>query len=188
MPPPPQSLSCRCAHAADSLTPHPCTSFASTRGFARDAPTPAAVQVGTDLPMPPGSPSGESCRHQSVGEVGNQSVMAAHSTTRSRAIGSSFVGPKKATISKSDRMAPPAASILHQPNGTQIPTTARAARKKSPAAVTARKNPESGKPEDTVTWPSGPLSPPLQGQAHLNRPPNAPWDSLSRGTRYEAAK
>src|SRR5215208_950441 len=114
--------------------------------------------------------------------------MAAHTTTRSRAIGSSFVTPKNPAIKRSDRIAPTIASTLHQPNGTQIPTTASAARKKSPAAVTARKKPESGKPEDTVTWPNGPLSPPLQGQAHLNRPPNSLWASLSRGTRYEAAK
>ena len=100
--------------------------------------------------------------------------MAAHRTTRSRAIGSTFVGPKKAAISKSDRIAPPEASTLHQLSGIQISTTARAARKNSTAAVTARKNPESGKPEDTVTWPNGPLSPPLQGQTHLNRPPNVP--------------
>jgi hypothetical protein len=118
----------------------------------------------------------------------SRSVMAAHRTTRSRAIGSSFVGPKNAAISKSDRIAPPTASTLHQLNGTQIPTTARAARKNSTAAVTARKNPERGKPEDAVTWPNGPLSPSLQGQAHLNKPPNVPWASLSRGTRYEAAK
>src|SRR5215213_2038546 len=85
-------------------------------------------------------------------------------------------------------MAPPAASTLHQLTGIQMPTTPRAARKNSTAAVTARKKPESGKPEDTVTWPNGPLSPSLQGQAHLNRPPNSLWASLSRGTRYEAAK
>src|SRR5215211_1551144 len=114
--------------------------------------------------------------------------MAAHRTRRSRAIGSTFVAPKKAAISKSDRIAPPTARTLHQLNGTQIPTTARAARKNSPAALTARKNPESGKPEYAVTWPNGPLSPSLQGQTHLNRPPNSPWASLSRGTRYEAAK
>src|SRR5215212_8239722 len=136
--------------------------------------------------MPPGSPSAKRYPHQSVGW--SQLVIAAHRTTRSRAIGSSFVGPKKAAISKSDRMAPPTASTLHQPNGTQIPTAARAARKNTPAAVTARKNPESGKPEYAVTWPSGPMSPSLQGQAHRNRPPNVPWASLSRGTRYEAAK
>src|SRR5919199_1894111 len=104
----------------------------------------------------------------------SRSVMAAHRTTRSKAIGSSFVGPKNATISKSDRIAPPIASILHQLNGTQIPTTARAARKNSPAADTARKKPESGKPEDAETWPNGPLSPSLQGHAHRNRPPNSP--------------
>ena len=121
------------------------------------------------------------CHNQSVDAAGNQLVIAAHRTTRSRAIGSSFVSPKKAAISKSDKVAPPIVSALHQLNGTQIPTTARAARKNSIAALTARKNPESGKPEDAVTWPNGPLSPSLQGQAHLNSLPNSPWASLSRG-------
>ena len=41
-----------------------------------------------------------------------------------------------------------------QPNGTQIPIIARAASKNSPGAPTARKKPESGKPEETVTWPN----------------------------------
>ncbi len=92
------------------------------------------------------------------------------------------------TINKSEKTAPPIASTLYQPNGTQIPTTARAARKNSTAAVAARMNPENGTPEYVVTWPNSPLSPSLQGQAHLNTPPNVPWASLSRGTRYEAAK
>src|SRR5215211_5474010 len=138
--------------------------------------------------VPSRPPNVSSCNNYSVDAAGNQLVMAAHRTTRSRAIGSSFVGPKNAAISKSDRIAPPMVSPLHQLNGTQIPTTARAAMKNSTAAVTARKNPESGNPEDTVTWPNGPLSPSLQGQAHRNSPPNSPWASLSRGTRYEAAK
>ena len=138
--------------------------------------------------VPSRPPNVSSCDNYSVDAAGNQFVIAAHRTTRSRAIGSSFVGPKNAAISESDRVAPPIVSPLHQPDGTQISTTARAARKNSAAAVTARKNPESGKPEDTVTWPNGPLSPSLQGQAHLNSPPNSPWASLSRGTRYEAAK
>src|SRR5215217_4583074 len=138
--------------------------------------------------VPSRPPNVGNCDNYSVDAAGTQFVMAAHRTTRSRAIGSSFVGPKNAAISESDRVAPPIVSPLHQPDGTQISTTARAARKNSAAAVTARKNPESGKPEDTVTWPNGPLSPSLQGQAHLNSPPNSPWASLSRGTRYEAAK
>ena len=138
--------------------------------------------------VPSRPPNVGSCDSYSVDAAGTQFLIAAHRTTRSRAIGSSFVGPKNAAISKSDRVAPPIVSPLHQLDGTQIPTTARAARKNSTAAVTARKNPESGKPEDTVTWPNGPLSPSLQGQAHLNSPPNSPWASLSKGTRYEAAK
>src|SRR5919107_5660187 len=138
--------------------------------------------------VPSRPPNVGSCDNYSVDAAGTQFVMAAHRTTRSRAIGSSFVGPKNAAISKSDRVAPAIVSPLHQLAGTQIPTTVRAARKNSTAAITARKNPESGKPEDTVTWPNGPLSPSLQGQAHLNSPLNSAWVSLSRGTRYEAAK
>ena len=94
-------------------------------------------------------------------EAGAQLLTAAHKTTRSTAIGSSFVAPKNPTIKRSERIAPPIASTLHQLSGTQIHTTARAARINSTAAVTARKNPESGKPEETVTWPKGPLSVPL---------------------------
>ena len=51
--------------------------------------------------------------------------MAAHRTARSSAIGSSFLGSKNATISKSEKIAPPIASTLHQPNGTQNHTSPR---------------------------------------------------------------
>src|SRR5829696_4433114 len=114
--------------------------------------------------------------------------MAAHTTTRSRAIGSSFVVPKNPAIRKSDSVAPPIASTLHQPNGTQNPTTARAARINTTAALPARKTPEIGYSPDAGIRPNSPPSPIDQGQAHLNRPPNVSWASLSKGTRYEAAK
>jgi hypothetical protein len=48
-----------------------------------------------------------------MGAAGNQSVMAAHKTTRSRAIGTSYVAPKNPAISKSERVASPIASTLH---------------------------------------------------------------------------
>src|SRR5215204_1767520 len=114
--------------------------------------------------------------------------MAAHRTTRSRAIGSSFVAPKKPTMRRSERMAPPIVSTLHQPNGTHHPTTASAARININAALPARKTPEIGYSPEAGIRPSSPPSPIDQGQAHLSRPPNVPWASLSRGTRYEAAK
>ena len=54
--------------------------------------------------------------HQVVGwsQDWGQFVIAAHRTARSRAIGSSFLGSKKATINRSEKIAPPIASTLHQ--------------------------------------------------------------------------
>ena len=114
-----------------------------------------------------------------VGGAGNQFVMAAHSTTRSGAIGTSFVAPMNDTIRTSERIAPTIANTLYQPNGTHHPTTARAARINTPAVVTARKNPATGKPEIAIR-PNSPPSPIDHGKAHLSRPPKVLWASLSR--------
>ena len=103
-------------------------------------------------------------------------------------MGSSFVAPKKPAMRRSDRIDPPIASILHQPNGTHHPTTASAARINSKAAPPASQTPVTGYSPEAVTRPKSPPSPIDQGQAHLNKPPNVAWASLSRGTRYEAAK
>src|SRR5215203_2176996 len=99
--------------------------------------------------------------------------MAAHRTTRSRAIGSSFVAPKKPSMRRSERMAPPVASTLHQPNGTHHPITANAARKNISAAVPASQTPEIGYSPEAGIRPKSPPSPIDQGQAHLNNPPNS---------------
>src|SRR5829696_9081454 len=109
--------------------------------------------------------------------------MAAHRTRKSRAIGGSFVAPKKPTKRRSDRIAPPIASTLHQPNGTHHPITAKAARINNSAAPPPSQTPETGYSPEAGIRPKSPPSPTDQGQAHLNRPPNVPWASLSRGTR-----
>src|ERR671911_2788605 len=99
--------------------------------------------------------------------------MATHKTTRSRAIGSTFVAPKKPTMSRSERMAPPIANALHQPNGTHHPTTAKAARINNSAAPPPSQTPETGYSPEAGIRPKSPLSPIDQGQAHLSRPPNS---------------
>jgi hypothetical protein len=76
--------------------------------------------------------------------------MAAHTTTRSRAIGSSLVPPKNDTMRNSGRIAHPVASTLHQPNGTHHPITANAAMINTPAVLTARKNPATGNSEVVI--------------------------------------
>src|ERR671911_984428 len=81
---------------------------------------------------------------QTVAGAEIRSVMAAHRTTRSRAIGTSFVAPKKPTMRSSERIAPPMASTLHQPNGTHHPITASAARINASAAVPASQTPVIG--------------------------------------------
>src|SRR5215217_2471289 len=98
--------------------------------------------------------------------------MATHSTTRSRAIGNNFVAPKKPTMTRSDRIAPPIASTLHQPKGTHHPTTASAARININAAAPASQTPEIGYSPEAGIRPKSPPSPIDQGQAHRNRPPN----------------
>src|SRR5215204_1794531 len=105
------------------------------------------------------------CRH-TIG-------IAAHKTTRSRAIGSSFVAPKKPTMRRSDRIAPPMASTLHHPNGTNHPITASAARINKSAALPPSQTPEMGYSPEAGIRPNSPLSPIDQGQAHLNSPPNS---------------
>jgi len=70
-----------------------------------------------------------------------RSVIANHRTT-SRAIGTSFVAPKKPTMSRSERVAPPIAKTLHQPNGTHHPITASAARINISAVLPASQTPE----------------------------------------------
>src|SRR5215212_8687320 len=99
--------------------------------------------------------------------------MAAHITTRSRTIGSSFVTPKKPTMRRSDRIAPPIASTLHQPKGTPHPATASAARINQRAAPPPRQTPEMGYSPEAGIRPKIPPSPIDQGQAHLNSPPNS---------------
>src|SRR5215216_7227290 len=116
-----------------------------------------------------------------------RSVIANHRTT-SRAIGTSFVAPKKPTMSRSERVAPPIAKTLHQPNGTHHPITASAARINISAALPASQTPEIGYSPEAGIRSKSPPSPIDQGQAHLSRPPNVAWASLSRGTRYEVAK
>src|SRR5215216_4022367 len=109
--------------------------------------------------------------------------MANHTTTRSRAIGSTFVAPKKPTISRSERIAPPIAKTLHHTKGTHHPITASAARINIRAAPPAIQTPETGYSPEVGIRPRSPPSPIDQGQAHLSRPPNVVWASLSRGTR-----
>src|SRR5918995_2374887 len=99
--------------------------------------------------------------------------MATHKTTRSRAIGSTFVAPKKPTISRSERIAPPIAKALHQPNGTHHPITASAARINISAAPPPSQTPEIGYSPAAGIRPKSPPSPIDQGQAHLNSPPNS---------------
>src|SRR5215207_9523570 len=99
--------------------------------------------------------------------------MASHSTTRSRAIGSSFVTPKKPTMRRNETTAPPIASTLHQPNGTHHPITASAARTNISAAPPASQTPEIGYSPEAGIRPKIPPSPIDQGQAHLNSPPNS---------------
>src|SRR5919202_6152516 len=105
--------------------------------------------------------------------------MAAHRTTRSRAIGRSFVAPKKPTMSRNERMAPPIAKTLHQPNGTHHLTTANAARMNIRAAPPPNQTPEIGYSPEAGIRPKSPLSPIDQGQTHLNSPPNSLWALLS---------
>jgi len=109
--------------------------------------------------------------------------MAAHRTTRSRAIGNSFVTPKKPTMRRSEKIAPPVARNLHQPNGTHHPSTASAARTNIKVVPPPSQTPEIGYSPEAGIQPKSPPSPIDQGQAHLNRPPNVAWASLSRGTR-----
>src|SRR5215213_2582148 len=107
--------------------------------------------------------------------------------TRSRTIGSSFVTPKNPNMRRSERIAPPIASTLHQPNGTHHPITASAARIDKSAAPPPSQTPEMGYSPDAGIRPKSPPSPIDQGQAHLNSPPNSHLAPLSSGTRYEAA-
>src|SRR5215208_4142717 len=99
--------------------------------------------------------------------------MASHRTRRSRTIGSSFVTPKKPTMRRSERIAPPKASTLHQPNGTHHPISASAARINKSAAPPPSQTPEMGYSPEAEIRPRIPLSPIDQGQAHLNSPPNS---------------
>lgn len=114
--------------------------------------------------------------------------MASHKTTRSRAIGSTLVAPKKPAISRNERIAPPIAKTLHQPKGTHQPITASTARMNTSAAPPASQIPEIGYSPEAGIRPRRPLSPIDQGQAHLSSPPNVAWASLSKGISYEAAK
>src|ERR671912_632584 len=100
--------------------------------------------------------------------------MAAHRTARSRAIGSSFVAPKKPIMRRSERMAPPIASTLHHPKGTHHPITASAARINKSAAPPPSQTPEMGYSPKAGIRPKIPPSPIDQGQAHLNSPPKVP--------------
>jgi len=70
--------------------------------------------------------------------------MAKHMTTSSRAIGTNFVALKKPTGSRSERVAPPIAKTLHEPNGNHHPITASAARINISAALPASQTPEIG--------------------------------------------
>src|ERR671911_183984 len=103
-----------------------------------------------------------------------RSVTASHRTRRSRAIGGSFVAPKKPTIRRSERMAPTEASTLHQPKGIHHPTTANAARINKSAAPPPSQTPETGYSPEAGIRPKIPPSPIDQGQAHLNSPPKVP--------------
>src|SRR5215208_6802041 len=73
-----------------------------------------------------------------------RSVMANHMTTSSSAIGTSVVAPKKPTMSRSERVAPPIAKTLHHPNGTHHPSTASAARINISAVLPASQTLEIG--------------------------------------------
>lgn len=62
-------------------------------------------------------------------------------------MGRTFVGLRKSSINTSESTAPTAARPLHHPRGTHQPRTARAEPRKRAAAVTATKNPATGKPD-----------------------------------------
>src|SRR5581483_7554350 len=95
--------------------------------------------------------------------AGAQARIVTQRTSTSHTIGTSLVGPRNRTISATESTDAAPASGRHQAPGTQRWNTASVASTNSAAVVTARKNPGSGKPPETVIRPKGPLSPSAQG-------------------------
>src|SRR5690606_40039905 len=75
--------------------------------------------------------------------------------TTERAIGITFVGPKKSAIRMKERLAAAIASGRHHALGTHQPATASAARKNRLAEVMASRMPVVGEAPSATIVPSG---------------------------------